>query len=84
MPTNPKTRFDFAKPSGHVTRAIVIRGKGRFAIVRPDPVPSAIISRKDLDNPHAAARQRIGGLSLDQNANREFEAGMRFVEDRAA
>ena len=84
VPQNKLTRFDFAKPSGHVTRAIVIRGKGRFAIVRPDPAPSAIISKKEIEKLGESPRRRVGGLPPDGNATQEFEAGMQFVQERAA
>ena len=84
MPQPKTTRFDFAKPSAHVTRAIVIRGKGRFAIVRPEPAPRAVISRKDLDKLGDAPMQRTGGLPMNRNATEEFEAGMQFGQDLAA
>lgn len=84
MPQNKPTRFDFAKPSGHVTRAIVIRGKGRFAIVRADPAPSAIISKRELENIQDSPRRRVGGLPIDGKATEAFEAGMQFTKDRAA
>lgn len=84
MPQNKTTRFDFAKPSGHVTRAIVIRGKGRFAIVRPDAAPSAIISKKALENIHNTPRRRGGALPIHGEATSEFEAGMQFSKDIAA
>ena len=78
------TRFDYAQPSAKVTRAIVIRGKGRFAIVRPDRAPSVVISRKDADKMSIAGMRRTGGVPLDTNAKEEFEAGMQFGVDRAA
>lgn len=84
MPPAKTTRFDFAKPSAHVTRAIVIRGKGRFAIVRPDPAPPAVISRKDLGKLGDTPLHRTGGLPMNRNANEEFEAGMQFGQDLAA
>ena len=83
MPPSKNTRFDFAKPSAHVTRAIVIRGKGRFSIVRPEREPSAIISRKAIPSSGEALLPRPGGLPLDGNAANEFEAGMHFGKERA-
>ncbi|MEY3142761.1 MAG: hypothetical protein RLY21_1254 [Planctomycetota bacterium] len=84
MPQSKNTRFDYAQPSAQVTRAIVIRGKGRFAIVRPAPAPSAIISRKAAADLGNARIFRIGGVPIDQNATSEFEAGMQFIQDRVA
>lgn len=84
MPPLKPTRFDYAQPSAHVTRAIVIRGKGRFAIVRPDPAPRAVISHKEIKKLGDAAFQRMGGLPIDGNAKEEFEAGMQFGQERAA
>jgi hypothetical protein len=84
MPQSNSTRFDYAQPSAQVTRAIVIRGKGRFAIVRPDRSPPAIISRKAAENLGEAKVYRMGGIPPNSNATEEFEAGMQFRQDRVA
>ena len=76
------TRFDFAKPSTQITRAIVIRGKSRFAIVRPDHAPRATISKNKDGSCDGSSQQRLGGLSTDERASDEFEAGMMFGEPR--
>ena len=73
------SRFDFVRPTTAITKAIVIRGKGRFAIVRPDVAQPCVISRKHLEGSESpAAHLRVGGVPLDKDAQREFEAGMQF------
>jgi hypothetical protein len=84
MPQSKSTRFDYSQPSAQVTRAIVIRGKGRFAIVRPDRSPPAVISRKAAENLDEAKIYRMGGIPPNSNAPEEFEAGMKFRQDRVA
>jgi hypothetical protein len=77
MPPAPN-RFEFARPTTQSTRAIVIRGRGRFAIVRPDSAPSSIIPRAAAENLDELPRLRLGGVPLDDNAGSDFEAGMQF------
>lgn len=79
MPHN-SSRFDFAKPSTHAVRAIVIRGKGRFAIVRPDVAPSVVISKNAVPHWNADTRLRFGGVPKDADAAERFEAGIQFAK----
>lgn len=78
MPPGRKSRFDFAKPTAHITRAIVSRGRSRFEIIRPEPGLRAVISRTEVENLADVCRQRTGGLPLNSDAAKEFEAGMQF------
>lgn len=73
MPSSNKSRFDFAKPSAKVTRAIVIRGKSRFAIIRPDVGSPAIIRQAAFESGGGASQLRIGGIPQNANAAHEFE-----------
>ena len=73
-----KHRFESVVPSAKVTRAIVSRGRGRFAIVRPDVAPSAIISRVTIEQCGEVPRLRLGGIPVDTDAGGQFEAGMQF------
>ena len=76
------SRFDFVRPTAAITKAIVIRGKGRFSIVRPETSPPCVISRKHLGGPESGIPQmRLGGVPLEKDAHREFEAGMQFGLD---
>jgi hypothetical protein len=76
------SRFDFVRPTAAITKAIVIRGKGRFSIVRPETSPPCVISRKHLDGPESGIPQmRLGGVPLEKDAHREFEAGMQFPSE---
>ena len=79
MEHRTSARFDFARPTTAVTKAIVIRGKSRFGILRPETkLPSVIASNVADGDESAIPVFRLGGVPRDARPDLEFEAGMQF------
>jgi hypothetical protein len=79
MEHRASARFDFARPTTAVTKAIVIRGKGRFAILRPEAKLPSVIASNVVDGEESAIPVfRLGGVPRDARPDLEFEAGMQF------
>lgn len=82
MEANSTARFSFVRPTTAVTKAIVTRGRSRFAIVRPsDALPGVIAAGRAAED-RVASMFRKGGVSRGGAAELGFEAGLQFGASR--